>query len=159
MVRQWPYCQEPGVLGSALTLVRPVSVYCGWMRQQVQLSYNCPFRSFCLGVSIHTIVISDPSVLVSRYIQLSSQILLSWCLDTYNCHLRSFCLGVSIHTIVISDPSVSVSRYIQLSSQILLSWCLDTYNCHLRSFCLGVSIHTIVISDPFLIYASTLLGR
>ena len=29
---QWLPCQAPGVIGSALGLVGPVSVYCDWMR-------------------------------------------------------------------------------------------------------------------------------
>ena len=29
---QWLPCQAPGVIGSALGLVGPVSVYCGWVR-------------------------------------------------------------------------------------------------------------------------------
>ena len=29
---QWLPCQAPGVLGSALGLVGPVSVYCDWVR-------------------------------------------------------------------------------------------------------------------------------
>ena len=29
---QWVHCQAPGVIGSALGLVVPVSVYCDWVR-------------------------------------------------------------------------------------------------------------------------------
>ena len=29
---QWLPCQAPGVIGSALGLVGPVSVYCDWVR-------------------------------------------------------------------------------------------------------------------------------
>ena len=32
---QWLPCQAPGVIGSALGLVGPVSVYCDWVRQKV----------------------------------------------------------------------------------------------------------------------------
>ena len=32
---QWLPCQAPGVIGSALGLVRPVSVYCDWVRWKV----------------------------------------------------------------------------------------------------------------------------
>ena len=32
---QWLPCQAPGVLGSALGLVGPVSVYCDWVRWKV----------------------------------------------------------------------------------------------------------------------------
>ena len=32
MALQWLPCQAPGVIGSALGLVGPVSVYCGWVR-------------------------------------------------------------------------------------------------------------------------------
>ena len=29
---QWLFCQAPGIIGSALELVGPVSVYCDWMK-------------------------------------------------------------------------------------------------------------------------------
>ena len=29
---QWPPCQAPGIIGSSLGLVGPVSIYCDWMR-------------------------------------------------------------------------------------------------------------------------------
>ena len=32
---QWLPCQAPGVIGSALELVSPVSVYCDWVRWKV----------------------------------------------------------------------------------------------------------------------------
>ena len=32
---QWLPCQAPGVIGSALGLVGPVSVYCDWVRWKV----------------------------------------------------------------------------------------------------------------------------
>ena len=32
---QWLPCQAPGVIGSALGLVGPVSVYCDWVRENV----------------------------------------------------------------------------------------------------------------------------
>ena len=32
---QWLPCQAPGVIGSALRLVGPVSVYCDWVRWKV----------------------------------------------------------------------------------------------------------------------------
>ena len=32
LVLQWLPCQAPGVIGSALGLVGPVSVHCGWVR-------------------------------------------------------------------------------------------------------------------------------
>ena len=32
LVLQWLPCQAPGVMGSALGLVGPVSVYCDWVR-------------------------------------------------------------------------------------------------------------------------------
>ena len=32
LVLQWLPCQAPGVLGSALGLVGPVSIYCDWVR-------------------------------------------------------------------------------------------------------------------------------
>ena len=32
---QWLPCQAPGVIGSALGLVGPVSVYCDWVRRKV----------------------------------------------------------------------------------------------------------------------------
>ena len=32
---QWPPCQDPGIIGSALGLVSPVSVYCDWVRWKV----------------------------------------------------------------------------------------------------------------------------
>ena len=32
MALQWLPCQAPGVIGSALGLVGPVSVYCDWVR-------------------------------------------------------------------------------------------------------------------------------
>ena len=32
---QWQPCQAPGVIGSVLGLVGPVSVYCEWMRWKV----------------------------------------------------------------------------------------------------------------------------
>ena len=32
LVLQWLPCQAPGVIGSALGLVGPVSVYCDWVR-------------------------------------------------------------------------------------------------------------------------------
>ena len=35
LARQWLPCQAPGVIGSALALVGPVSVYCDWLRWKV----------------------------------------------------------------------------------------------------------------------------
>ena len=35
LVLKWLLCQAPGVTESELRLVGPVSVYCGWVRQQV----------------------------------------------------------------------------------------------------------------------------
>ena len=35
LARQWLPCQAPGVIGSALGLVGPVSVYCDWVRWRV----------------------------------------------------------------------------------------------------------------------------
>ena len=32
---QWLHCQAPGIIGSALGLVDPVSVYCDWVRYKV----------------------------------------------------------------------------------------------------------------------------
>ena len=32
---QWLLCQAPGVIGSVLGLVGPVSVYCDWVRWKV----------------------------------------------------------------------------------------------------------------------------
>ena len=34
-VLQWLPCQSPGVVGSALGLADPVSVYCDWVRLKV----------------------------------------------------------------------------------------------------------------------------
>ena len=36
MALQWLPCQAPGVIGSALGLVGPVSVYCDWVRWKVR---------------------------------------------------------------------------------------------------------------------------
>ena len=38
LARQWLPCQAPGVTGSVLGLVGPVSVYCDWVWQHVNLS-------------------------------------------------------------------------------------------------------------------------
>ena len=35
LVLKWLPCQAPGVIGSPLGLVSPVSVYCDWVRQKV----------------------------------------------------------------------------------------------------------------------------
>ena len=35
LVLQWLPCQAPGIIGSVLGLVSPVSVYCDWVRWKV----------------------------------------------------------------------------------------------------------------------------
>ena len=48
-------CQAPGVIGSALGLVGPVSVYCDWVRWKIfdlQLLSQCDSTSNCLSRSV-----------------------------------------------------------------------------------------------------------
>ena len=35
LIIKCPPCQEPGVIGTGLRLVGPVSVYCDWVRKEV----------------------------------------------------------------------------------------------------------------------------
>ena len=51
---QWLPCQAPGIIGSALGLVGPVSVYCDWVRQKVESATSI---SVCAA---GTIVCADP---------------------------------------------------------------------------------------------------
>ena len=53
-VLQWWPCQAPGITGSLLGLVGPVSVYCDWVRWKVW--------SALLSVAAHKIVWADPSL-------------------------------------------------------------------------------------------------
>ena len=53
---QWLPCQVPGVVGSALGLVGPVSVYCDWVRWKALIC------SFCLSVAARKIVCADLSL-------------------------------------------------------------------------------------------------
>ena len=50
---QWPLCQAPGVSGSALGLLGPVSVYCDWVRQfDLQLLTHYDSTYTCLSRSV-----------------------------------------------------------------------------------------------------------
>ena len=53
---RWLPSQAPGVIGSALGLVGPVSVCCDWVRVDSWI------RSFCLSVAARTVVRADPSL-------------------------------------------------------------------------------------------------
>ena len=53
---EWLPFQAPGVIGSALGLVDPVSVYCDWVRFKVLIC------SFYLSVVARKIVCADPSL-------------------------------------------------------------------------------------------------
>ena len=68
---QWLPCQAPGVLGSALGLVGPVSVYCDWVRWRVgsatsisvwQHFYLCVSATCVLGSSPLSLWIPDNSL-------------------------------------------------------------------------------------------------
>ena len=55
LVLEWPHCQAPGVIGSALGLVGPVSVYCDWVRynSDLRLLSQCGSAYNCVSRSVH----------------------------------------------------------------------------------------------------------
>ena len=53
---QWLPCQAPGVIGSVLGLVGPVSIYCDWVRWKVWST------NLYLSVAARKIVFADPSL-------------------------------------------------------------------------------------------------
>ena len=52
---QRPPCQAPGLIGSTLGLVSPVSARCNWMRQQVSSAAFISEWQICLGRSVSEI--------------------------------------------------------------------------------------------------------
>ena len=54
MVLQWLPCQAPGVIGSTLGLVGPVSVYCDWVREVESLICNFYTLVCCWDVKQQT---------------------------------------------------------------------------------------------------------
>ena len=80
---QWPPCQAPGVLGSVLGLVLPVSVYCDWVRwkvwsatsvsvwQHIQLSRSIPeIHSYVAGTLSNQQTNQSSGTVISRQLAL-----------------------------------------------------------------------------------------
>ena len=65
-------CQAPGVIGSVLGLVGPVSVYCDWVR------WDSLIRNFYLSVAACRIVSADPSLRYSAGTLSSQQTPNAW---------------------------------------------------------------------------------
>ena len=130
MALQWLPCQTPGIIGSALGLVGPVSVYCDWVRQKVW---------------------SAASISVWQHVKLSVQIR-PW--DTLAC-----CWDVQQPTNQQTNSlllclSVCLSVCLSLSLSPSLSACLCVCVC----VCLSVSLSppSSLSPSPFLSPASCL---
>ena len=125
MSLQWLACLAPGITGSVLGLVSPVSVYCDWVRLQVWFAASISVQQhvwFAASISVQQHVWFAASISVQQHVWFAASISVQqhvWSAASISVqqHVWS-AASISVQQHVWSAASISVQQYVWSAASI-----------------------------------------